>query len=183
MEGRAYAACHRDRARELTNVRASKPQPRRGGWLRGLRAYLASIAIGHLTWEMFQLPLYTIWQIGTFREQAFAVAHCTLGDILIALSTLALALLLAGHVNWPERRFFVVGFLAVLFGVGYTVFSEWLNVVVRASWAYSERMPVITLFGFDVGVAPLLQWVVVPTIGFAIVRFSAVPLRRSIASE
>ena len=48
-------------------------------WLRGLRIYLASIATMNFAWESLQLPLYTIWNTGTAREQAFAVVHCTLG--------------------------------------------------------------------------------------------------------
>jgi hypothetical protein len=39
---------------------------------------------------------------------------------------------------------------------------EWLNIVVRASWAYSDRMPVVPVIG--TGLSPLLQWVVVPTV-------------------
>ena len=65
-------------------------------WLQGLRVYLAAIAVGNLVWETLQLPLYTIWRTGTLREQAFAVFHCTLGDLLIALSSLTLALMDAG---------------------------------------------------------------------------------------
>jgi hypothetical protein len=30
---------------------------------------------------------------------------------------------------------------AILFGLGYTVFSEWLNTQVRQSWSYTEAMP------------------------------------------
>ena len=58
----------------------------------------------------------------------------------------------------------------MIFGLAYMLFSEWLNVVVRASWAYSERMPAITLFGLTIGLSPLLQWVVVPVTAFTITR-------------
>lgn len=139
-------------------------------WLHGLRVYLGFTAIGNLIWEAFQLPLYSIWSTGTFREQAFAVAHCTLGDLLIALSSLTLALLLAGNHSWPRDRFWLVAILTIVFGTLYAVFSEWLNVVVRASWAYSERMPVISIFGLNIGLSPLLQWVVIPAAAFTIMR-------------
>jgi hypothetical protein len=55
---------------------------------------------------------------------------------------------------------------AVLLGVGYTVFSEWLNVGIRQSWSYTEAMPVLPLFG--TGLTPFLQWLVVPGLAFAI---------------
>jgi hypothetical protein len=39
-----------------------------------------------LLWEAAHLPLYAIWTDGTIREKAFAVLHCTMGDVLIALA-------------------------------------------------------------------------------------------------
>lgn len=96
----------------------------------------------------------------------FAVVHCTLGDLLIALSALTLALVLAGDNKWPTRRFWQVAVLALLFGVAYTAFSEWLNVVVRASWAYSDLMPVISIGGLRLGLSPIMQWMVVPAAAF-----------------
>lgn len=131
-------------------------------WLRGLRIYLAVILAGNLVWEFLHLPLYTIWRTGSLREQAFAAFHCTLGDLLIAVSTLILALVIAGDSFWPMRRAWQVAALTILFGVGYTIYSEWLNISVRAAWAYSEWMPVITVGKFQIGVSPLLQWVVIP---------------------
>lgn len=151
----------------------ARPAPPGADWLRGLRAYLAVIAVGNLVWETLHLPLYTIWWTGTVRENAFAVVHCTLGDLLIALSALTLSLALAGNRDWPARRFRRVAALAVAFGIGYTAFSEWLNIVVRAAWAYSEFMPVLSVFGFDVGLSPVVQWVVVPLLAFRQARRSA----------
>lgn len=135
-------------------------------WHGALRRYLAPVAIGNLIWEFFQMPLYTIWWTGTWREIVFAAVHCTGGDLLIALSSLTAALLLVGNGNWPEERFRAVAGLTILFGTSYTVFSEWLNIVIRAAWAYSDLMPVIPMFGLEVGLSPLLQWLLIPTAAF-----------------
>jgi hypothetical protein len=51
-----------------------------------LTTYICFIALANFAWEMLYLPLYTIWATGTLGEQAFAVAHCTSGEILIALA-------------------------------------------------------------------------------------------------
>lgn len=131
-----------------------------GGWLVALRAYLLTTGALNLVWETVQLPLYTIWTEGTAGSRTFAVLHCTGGDLLIALSVLAGALIVAGGPAWPGRRFHRVAALTVLGGLAYTVFSEWLNVEVRRSWAYSGLMPVLPPFG--TGLSPLLQWLVVP---------------------
>jgi len=142
-------------------------------WIRALRIYLGSVALASLVWETLHLPLYTIWESGTPRSQAFAVVHCTLGDVMIALGALALALFIAGDGAWPQRGFWRVAGFALVLGVAYTVFSAWLNVVVRASWAYSARMPIIPVFGVRLGLSPLLQWIVVPLAAFAAVPHRA----------
>jgi hypothetical protein len=53
-------------------------------WLGTLRRYLALFAAQHSGWEAAQLPLYSIWTTGTRKEQVFAIAHCTAGDVLSA---------------------------------------------------------------------------------------------------
>ncbi|PWE29862.1 hypothetical protein DDZ14_16675 [Maritimibacter sp. 55A14] len=134
-------------------------------WLIALRRYLALAAAAHLFWEFAHLPLYTIWLTGTAGELVFAAVHCTGGDILITRSALVLALLLFAASGWPQARAGRVLAAAILFGVGYTIFSEWLNIDVRGAWAYREMMPVIPLI--DAGLSPIMQWVVVPLAAYA----------------
>ena len=99
------------------------------------------------------------------RDRFCGRPHCTSGDVLIALSALTISLLIAGNDAWPRHRRNGVAALTIVFGIAYTTFSEWLNIIIRAAWAYSDLMPVISLRGFDVGLSPLLQWIVVPLIG------------------
>ena len=132
-------------------------------WHAALRRYFAALAAGNLAWEFAQMPLYTIWRTGSGGEIAFAALHCTGGDLLIGLSALMIALLSVGNGAWPNERFRPVIALTIAIGVAYTLFSEWLNIVVRAAWAYSDLMPVIPVFGFQVGLSPLMQWIVIPT--------------------
>jgi hypothetical protein len=139
-------------------------------WLRALRVYFGVVLVGSLIWEVLHLPLYAIWRTGTLRERAFAAGHCLLGDLLIAASTLTLALLLLGDDRWPRERFRLTAILTIAFGLAYTVFSEWLNVFVRAAWPYSDWMPIVSVTGLKIGLSPLLQWIVVPGAAFAIVR-------------
>ena len=140
-------------------------------WLKALRTYLGISAVGNLLWEALQLPLYTIRATGTVREQAFTVFHCTLGDILIALGTLTLALLILGNEGWPAAGFKRVAAATLLFGIVYTVFSEWLNVVVRASWAYSD-WTIVPIGSLRIGLSPLLQWIIVPSAALAITAWT-----------
>lgn len=133
-------------------------------WLTALRRYAAASLALHLLWEILQLPLYTIWTTGTAGQRWFAVAHCTAGDVMIAALTLLLALAVAGSSRWPREAGAGVWLVAVVLGIGYTIFSEWLNIAVRASWAYSTAMPTMPLIG--TGLSPLAQWLIVPTVAF-----------------
>lgn len=129
-------------------------------WLGALRRYLAWSAVLHLIWEIAQLPLFTLWQIGTWREIVFAILHCTAGDLMIATLALVAALVLVGAADWPRATAVRVTLAMLLIGIGYTIYSEWLNTVVRQSWSYASAMPRLPPFG--TGLSPLLQWVVVP---------------------
>lgn len=130
---------------------------------RAVLRYLAVMAAGNLIWEIAHVPLYTIWLTGTAGEIAYAVLHCTLGDMLIAATTLGLALALCGR-GWPDRNWGPVAATTILLALAYTVFSEWLNISVRGAWAYRDIMP--TLPPYSTGLTPLLQWIVVPLIAF-----------------
>jgi hypothetical protein len=133
-------------------------------WLGALRRYVLFAALVHLIWEFAHLPLYTIWETGTPGELVFAAAHCTGGDILITLSTFMLSLFLFARASWPHARHWPVLAGAVVFGVAYTIFSEWLNIEVREAWAYRDVMPVIPVI--DAGLSPVLQWIVIPITGY-----------------
>jgi hypothetical protein len=137
-------------------------------WLGVLRRYLALSAILHFVWEIAQLPLYTIWRAGSRYEIAFAVVHCTAGDVIIAAIALVAALVVVGDRTWPSGGYRGVAVAAIVCGVFYTVYSEWVNVVVRKSWAYAPLMPLLP--GFGTGLAPVLQWIAVPSIALWVSR-------------
>ena len=129
--------------------------------------FIAALGLLNLVWEAAQLPLYTIWRDGTWDEIIFAVAHCTAGDVLIGVFSAGGAFFLAG-MRWPQdarsRLIFITCFIAL--GLTYTVYSEWLNVAVRKSWAYSTLMPVIP--PLDTGLSPVLQWIILPMLVFGL---------------
>ena len=126
---------------------------------RFLTAYLALTGLLNLFWEILQLPLYTLWEDGTPSTIAFAVVHCTLGDVLIAFFALLAALILSGTTDWPHTRYWKIALVAEVFGITYTVFSEWNNTVITRSWEYSSLMPTIS----GVGLSPIAQWFLIPS--------------------
>lgn len=121
--------------------------------------YLPRLALLSLAWELMHLPLYTIWQTAGPGWITYAVAHCTAGDVLIGTAALLLALILsrAGEpAGWSASR---IGVRTAMLAIVYTVWSERLNLA-AGNWAYSVWMPVLPWI--EVGLSPLLQWLVVP---------------------
>lgn len=125
--------------------------------------YLPRLALGSLAWEIVQLPLYTLWSEPRWSRIAYAVAHCTIGDVMIGVTTLALALTLSRAdecAKWPRTR---IGILMVFLAVAFTVLSERINLA-QGNWAYSAWMPVLPWI--KVGLAPVLQWIIVPLVAW-----------------
>lgn len=141
--------------------------------LTALRRYMTMLVLLNLVWEFAHIPLYTIWKEGTTEEILFAAVHCTGGDALIGLSAIMLAVFLVGGSRWPDERIGTALFAAISIGVGYTIFSEWLNIVVREAWAYRDIMPIVPIL--NVGLSPLLQWIVIPVLAYVI---ALKPVRR-----
>ncbi len=128
--------------------------------------FVPVLAALNLAWEIAQLPGYTIWTNGSSRFIAFAIAHCTAGDVLIGSWTLAIALVATRAGPLSAWRIARIGTIATALAAGYTVYSEWLNVEIRRSWAYSELMPRLPVTG--TGLTPLAQWIVLPGLALAV---------------
>jgi hypothetical protein len=138
---------------------------------RTILRFLGAMAAGNLLWEVAHVPLYTLWLTGSPGEIAYAVLHCTVGDVMIASVCLLLSLVVVGRSEWPLKRFGAVAAATMLLALSYTVFSEWLNTEVRGAWAYREAMP--RLPGLGTGLTPVLQWIVVPLLAFRWARPTA----------
>jgi hypothetical protein len=133
--------------------------------LIGLR-FFPVLTVLSLVWEVVHLPLFTIWREGNAEKLAFAVVHCTLGDIAIGISALLLALIVVragAPQTWPRVKLIVA---ATVLAVVYTAFSEWINASLLENWSYSSRMPVLPFTG--TGLSPLLQWLVIVPLTLAL---------------
>ena len=155
----------------------------RASWLRDRRAwrliaygYLPWFTILNLAWEIAHVRLYTLWTEAEPAYIAFSVAHCTLGDVLIGACALLLALILGREAALAQWRWSCIAVLTTIYGTGYTVFSEWMNITILRSWSYSEAMPKFELGGIEIGLSPLLQWVVVPPLALGLARWRVVQL-------
>jgi hypothetical protein len=112
----------------------------------------------NLTWEIAHVRLYTIWMESDGPGIAWAVLHCSLGDVVIALTMFALTGMALWRLDWPASRPWTGGVIFIVGTVAFTVWSEWQNVYRAGNWGYTESMPTIV----GIGLSPLLQWVVLP---------------------
>lgn len=124
----------------------------------------------HLLWEIAQFPLYTVWQEGDWGYILYGLAHCTLGDLLIMLSCYWVVALLNRNRYWYLTNILVNGFLFTLLGLGYTIYSEMINVNIKANWAYTELMPIIPVI--EIGGMPFMQWVLIPPLTLWLMRLN-----------
>ena len=92
-----------------------------------------------------------------------------LGDVAIAGVALLSGLVVAGSSAWPWQRWRAVFAATLVGGVAYTVYSEWLNATVRPELRILAVYSVLPFTG--TGLAPLLQWIVVPPTALALTRF------------
>ena len=165
----------------VDGVRATMPAPARGSAsVRATGVILAWAAIElvlHLGWEIAQLPLYTIAGDPDRAYVVRAVLHCTAGDGLIALAAYAVAAVALRDARWPLHHGLRGVFFATVTALAYTAFSEWNNVYVEGNWAYREAMP--RLLG--IGLAPLAQWLLLPSAGVWLLRrfFGTARVRRA----
>lgn len=131
--------------------------------LIGLR-YLPWLAGLSLAWEIAQLPLYTLWTEGSAGFIAFSVAHCTLGDVILGMAALVIALIVNRAPSVTHWRLGRIALVTAVVGTVYTGFSEWMNTVARPGWAYSEWMPILRVFGVEIGLSPIAQWLILPAL-------------------
>ena len=121
----------------------------------------------NFVWEVLQTPFFVdiSTEITTIIWYRF---HCTLGDVMISLAGFWFVALILRSRSWflnPTKKKLL---LFVAFGVSYTIFSEIKNVSLNKLWGYSNLMPIIP--GIEVGVIPLIQWIIVPLLLVFIVR-------------
>ena len=68
---------------------------------------------------------------------------------------------LARSAELARWRWAPIAVALALAGATYTVLSEWMNMALE-NWSYSELMPVLRVFGAEIGLSPLAQWLLLP---------------------
>jgi hypothetical protein len=124
----------------------------------------------NLPWELWQVPLFDRMPVSPHWEAVKTCSRAAAGDAVIALVACWAVALVVRNRAWvvSPTASEVLGFAAC--GVLMTAAIERLALSGRwvQSWSYSPLMPVVP--GIDVGLSPLVQWLVLPPLVVWLVR-------------
>jgi len=114
----------------------------------------------NFVWEMLQVPTYAGVDTMPHWQGVKMCTAATLGDVGFTLAAFWVTSLAAHSRYWFVRahRRHIALYLAI--GIALTVAFEYHYVNISKRWVYSELMPIVPLF--DIGLGPLLQWLIVP---------------------
>lgn len=122
----------------------------------------------NFVWEIWQVPLFQDMDELTHFE---ATLHCTLaalGDVVILLVAFWIIALTARSRSWiiHPKTIQVTGFIVI--GIVITVVIEAIAIHVLNRWQYATVMPTLPILG--TGIAPILQWLIIPPIIVSMMR-------------
>jgi hypothetical protein len=119
---------------------------------------LAVVAFAlHFGWEMAHAKWYATMDTLPFWTATAWCARAALIDVAISAGAYAVAALVARSLRWVCELCAMS--VAIYFAIGLAItvaIERWAVAVGR--WRYASNMPTIG----DVGVSPLLQWLIVP---------------------
>ena len=142
------------------------PTTRPGALVRLAALFGIAVALNY-PWELAQSPLYVgSDQWGSTWWHCFAAS---LGDgILIVVIFLAGAAAF-GRSDWFEQPAKWHYGLMLATGAALAIAVEWAAVYVAHRWSYAAEMPLIP--GLEIGVAPIVQMLILPPIAFRVLTF------------
>lgn len=164
--------CRFSRSASPSSAIHTLPQLQQRKWLSIPELQLVMFGLPlELLWEIAQFPIYTVWHEGDWGYIIYGLVHCTLGDLLILLVAYWLVALFNHNRYWYRSNVLANGFLFILIGLGFTIYSEIVNVRIMGTWDYTELMPIIPVI--EIGGMPFMQWVLVPPILLWLMRIFA----------
>lgn len=137
----------------------------------------------NFAWEILQAPLFVGMADMPHAQATKACLQATVGDAVIMLLAHGVVAVAAGSRRWimAAKGWQLTLFVAI--GVSITAAIEWLATrgYWIANWNYLPTMPLVP--GAGIGLAPLLQWVVLPLLTVWFVRRQLAQRPETVAQE
>jgi hypothetical protein len=129
----------------------------------------------NFAWEILQAPLFVGMAEMPHAQVTKACLQATVGDAVIMLFAYGVVSFVLRSRSWilASKGWQLSLFVAI--GVSITAGIEWLATrgYWMASWNYLPTMPLVP--GTDIGLVPLLQWIVLPLLTVWFVRRQLAP--------
>lgn len=122
----------------------------------------------NLPWELWQIPLFKGMPSSAHWGGVIQCTRAAAGDAVIALCAFWLVAVMARTRSWIRRRSSTTLGAFVAIGVVVTIALEYWATQIGGRWEYAEAMPRLPLLG--TGLAPLLQWLLIPPLVAWLVR-------------
>ncbi|MEX2463388.1 MAG: hypothetical protein WD513_03790 [Balneolaceae bacterium] len=114
----------------------------------------------HTGWEFGQcLFLYNMWD-WPFINATIWMWGAVFGDILIVLALWKITATAVPSLNYLQPNGKSYLYLIVL-SFAASIFLEWMAIALNL-WEYSDAMPVVTVFDYEVGLSPIVQITLLP---------------------
>jgi hypothetical protein len=136
----------------------------------------------NLVWESLHAPLFVFKEQSSWSTLTACLLFCAGVDAVMMVSIYWVVALIRQDRCWFLRGRSVDRALFALAAFTLAFASEYAAVHYRNLWRYSERIPLIPFA--DIGLAPMLQWIILPTVIFAIAAkfFGNLRNRRSVSA-
>jgi len=121
----------------------------------------------NLPWEMWQIPLFKDTSSLAHWDGVAMCTRATAGDAVIALCAFWLVASVLTR-DWIRRPSGIALGAFVAIGLIVTIALEYWATQLGGRWEYAEAMPRLPLLG--TGLAPLLQWLLIPPLVVWLVR-------------
>lgn len=118
--------------------------------------------LGHFAWEILQAPLFSSLDATAHFAGILVCLRATFGDLGIALGAFWCTAWLSGSRDWVARPTLRLTCLFIGIGLAVTIGFEFVSTDILDRWAYGPAMLRLPVVG--TGLAPLMQWLVVPTL-------------------
>lgn len=143
-------------------------EARQGSLWQTLAIIFVVAVFFNYSWELTQAPLYV--GMTSFRAVWWHCFAASLGDGLLVLLIFATGWAVLRRLGWFERPG-VRGYIVMLTaGLAIGVSVEWAAVHIAGRWTYTTQMPLMP--GLNVGIAPVAQMLVLPSLIFRVVAAS-----------
>tara|TARA_Y100001001_G_scaffold121596_1_gene119678 strand:+ start:7148 stop:7648 length:501 start_codon:yes stop_codon:yes gene_type:complete len=146
---------------------ASRPSYR--AWFLFVLIWSVSFLL-HFFWEMAQVPFFTGMMDAPHGAVVWLCTRAAIGDANIALFAYGVAAVVTRDGFWIQgwwRRHTLGAYFAS--GLFITIVFEAWATGVGQRWSYNDAMPLLPFLG--TGIAPLVQWVIVPIISLYSLRW------------